>query len=400
MASDVHVARFGTLSDVPLLSGGFRPFFLLGALWAIVVPGLFITALAGKPVLPAGIDPIAWHRHEMLFGYLGAVVGGFLLTAIPNWTGRPPLKGAALLALASLWLAGRLAVILSGAIGIAGAVLLDAGFLLVMAAIAGAELYAARNRNVPVVVLTAVLAIASMLDLIEGAGAIPPSGLGYRIGVGAILTMVMLIGGRLIPTFTRNWLVNRGVEPRLPPAMQRFDLAVLVAGGLAMLAWIGAPSARPTGIALVAAGLLNLARLLRWRGWRTGAEPLVMILHLAYLWVPVGLVLLGASILGAAIPASAGLHALTAGAFGGMTLAVMTRASLGHTGRPLHAGPATCAIYVMIMTAVLLRVAAPVLPIDYMRSIHAAAAAWIAAFGLFILFYAPVLFRPRAHGRV
>lgn len=400
MASDVHVARFGTLSDVPLLSGGFRLFFLLGALWAIVVPGLFITALAGKPVLPAGIDPIAWHRHEMLFGYLGAVVGGFLLTAIPNWTGRPPLKGAALLALASLWLAGRLAVILSGAIGIAGAVLLDAGFLLVMAAIAGAELYAARNRNVPVVVLTAVLAIASMLDLIEGAGAIPPSGLGYRIGVGAILTMVMLIGGRLIPTFTRNWLVNRGVEPRLPPAMQRFDLAVLVAGGLAMLAWIGAPSARPTGIALVAAGLLNLARLLRWRGWRTGAEPLVMILHLAYLWVPVGLVLLGASILGAAIPASAGLHALTAGAFGGMTLAVMTRASLGHTGRPLHAGPATCAIYVMIMTAVLLRVAAPVLPIDYMRSIHAAAAAWIAAFGLFILFYAPVLFRPRAHGRV
>jgi len=399
MATTTNQVARPVRSSFALLSGGFRIFFPLGAFWAILVLALFVAALAGAISLPAALDAVAWHRHEMLFGYLGAIVGGFLLTAIPNWTGRKPLTGLPLLGLAFLWGSARLAVLSSLRIGLPLAILCDAGFLLVMAGIAGAELYAARNRNVPILLLTVILAGAAALDLAEGGGLMVPRGIGYRLGIGVILTMVMLIGGRIIPTFTRNWLAKGGLEPGLPAPMQRFDLVAVLAGAAAMLAWVALPDAPASAWLLIGAGALHLARLLRWRGWRTGAEPLVAILHLAYLWVPVGLTLLGVGLLGALVPAVSGVHALTAGAFATMTLAVMTRASLGHTGRALHAGPVTVAIYALILIAALVRVAAPLLPIDYMRCIHVAAAAWIAAFALFLAGYGPLLVRPRAEDR-
>lgn len=400
MATSAGIKAAPGKPNLAFLSGGFRPFFLLGSAWAIVVLALFGEALVGSFTLPAAIDPIAWHRHEMLFGYLGAVVGGFLLTAVPNWTGRRPITGVRLLALVLLWAAARLAILYSGRTGIAAAALLDSGFLLVMAAIAGIELYAARNRNVPVVLLTVTLAIAAALDLAEAGGTFEPRGMGYRLGIGVLLTMVMLIGGRLIPTFTRNWLVKRGLEPSLPSPMQRFDIWALTTAIAGLLAWVIAPEARATGYALAGAGLLHLVRLARWQGWRTGTEPLVTMLHVAYLWVPVGLLLLGLANISTLVPASSGLHALTAGAFAGMTLAVMTRASLGHTGRELHADLPTIAIYLLITTAALVRVAAPMLPTDYMRSIHIAAIAWMGAFALFLLNYGAMLVRPRADGKV
>jgi len=399
MATTTNQVARPVRSSFALLSGGFRIFFPLGAFWAILVLALFVAALAGAISLPAALDAVAWHRHEMLFGYLGAIVGGFLLTAIPNWTGRRPITGRPLLALASLWAIARLAILYSLRIGMPIAILCDAGFLLVMATIAGAELYAARNRNVPIVLLTIILAAAAAVDLAEGAGLMVARGIGYRLGIGVILVMVMLIGGRIIPTFTRNWLGKGGVEPGLPAPMQRFDLVAVLVGAATMLAWLVLPDAPATAWLLIGAGALHLARLLRWRGWRTAAEPLVLILHLAYLWVPIGMALLGVGLLGTFVPPVSGVHALTAGAFATMTLAVMTRASLGHTGHMLHAGPATVAIYALILIAALVRVAAPLLPVDYMRSIQVAAAAWIMAFALFLCAYGPLLVRPRADAR-
>lgn len=372
-----------------LFSLGFRPFFLFAALWAGLGVPLWIAAYAGwLQGAPFGQD---WHVHEMLFGYLGGVIAGFLLTAVPNWTGRLPVAGAGLAALFALWAAGRIAMLLAAELGLAAA-LIDAAFLFVLTAIIAREVIAGGNsRNLPVCALVAILACANALFHLGGESA----HLGEHIALAGIAMLVALIGGRIVPSFTRNWMAKRRLHPE-PAPVGRFDLMTLVATGAALLLWLAAPDSRVAGGALVAAGLLNAVRLARWRGWRTGAEWLVLVLHAGYAWLALALVLMGLSrLVPDLVPATAGVHALTAGAFGVMTLAVMTRASLGHTGRELTASPAIRAIYAAANLGAMLRVAAPFFPDAYLPLLALSAALWGGAFLIFVAVYAPILTRPR-----
>jgi uncharacterized protein involved in response to NO len=395
-ASERHVRL---MALPPVLRGGFRPFFLSGAVWAVAVVVLWVCALSGAVTLPTAFDALAWHRHEMLFGYLGAVICGFLLTAIPNWTGRLPISGSPLAGLWTLWFAARLAMLFSATTGAILAFVLDVGFFVVLGFVAAREVIAAQNRNLPIVVMILLFAAANALDQAEALGAVASGGAGWRAGIGLVAMMIGLIGGRIIPSFTRNWLAKHGATTGLPKQPGRFDMATLATTALALIVWTVAPEAQATAILLLAAGALQAARLGRWSGLRAARDPLVFILHISYAWLPIGLVLLGASIVLPAIPASGAVHALAAGAMASMTLAVMTRATLGHTGRPLHADGWTVTIYALVTAGAALRVAAPWLPIDYMRAIEIAGAAWAGAFLLFALTYGPKLLAARPDGR-
>lgn len=377
------------------LRGGFRPFFLGGAAWAVIALTLWLMALAGILTLPSLFEPLAWHRHEMLFGFVGAVIAGFLLTAIPNWTGRLPIAGPPLAGLFGLWFAARLAILFSAQAGALAAALLDSGFYLVLAALAAREVLAAKNRNVPIVILVLLLGTASALDHAGAAGIIGDPDIGMRGGIALVVLMISMIGGRIVPSFTRNWMQKQGLSRRLPGQPGRFDLGVIAVTAAALACWIAAPSVSWGGVALLAAGALQAARLARWGGLRAIRDPLVFILHVGYFWIPAGLMLLGASLAGVSIPASAAIHALTAGAMGTMILAVMTRASLGHTGRELKASAATVLLYVFVTLGAALRVAAPLGLIDYTLGMEAAALAWAAAFIIFLAAYGPILARPR-----
>jgi len=379
----------------PFLRGGFRPFFFFGPAWAIIALALWLVAAAGGVTLPTALQPLAWHRHEMLFGFVGAIIAGFLLTAIPNWTGRLPIAGRPLAALVGLWAAGRLAVLFSAATGPVTAAILDAGFYLVLAGVAGREVLASKNRNLPVVGLVLLLGIANAADHAGAAGLLRDADIGIRAAISLVVMMISLIGGRIIPSFTRNWLMKQGSRHRLPGQPTRFDMAVLALTVAALLAWTVTPDRAPAGWLLAAAGCAQAARLARWGGLRSARDPLVLILHVGYLWVPIGLLLLGASIVGTSIPRSAAIHALTAGAMATMILAVMTRAILGHTGRELAASPQTAFLYVLVTLGAVLRVAAPLGILDYAAGLEIAATAWAGAFILFLAIYGPILFRPR-----
>ena len=383
----------------PVLRAGFRPFFLGGALWALTVVVLWVCALSGALTLPTAFDPLAWHRHEMLFGYLAAVIAGFLMTAIPNWTGRLPLAGAPLAGLAGLWLAARLGVLFSATVGPWFAAAIDVGFLLVLVAVCAREVFAAKNRNVPIIFVITLFAVANALDHAQALGAPIPDGFGWRAGFALILILISLIGGRIIPSFTRNWLAKQGVKANLPGQPGVFDKAAIGISVAALLAWTAAPDTSWTGAFLILAGLTQAGRLSRWSGLRTVADPLVFVLHVGYAWVPIGLVLLGLSQFTPAILATMGVHALAAGAMATMTLAVMTRATLGHTGRALRADSWTTVIYILVTTGAAIRVCAPALPFDYMRSIELAGTLWGGAFLLFVLVYGPKLLGPRPDGR-
>ena len=273
----------------------------------------------------------------MLFGFVPATVAGFLLTAIPTWTGRRPIQGGFLAGLAVVWILGRLAVLLSRWLPIWLSATVDVSFLLLLAGTAANEIIVSRNwRNVAMPLPILALAVANLLMHLELAGAAVSPGLGWRLGLAAIMILISVIGGRIIPAFTRNWLVTRR-SPSVPAAHSLLDsvsLGLLHAG---LIGWAFAPQFGPIGILLILAALANCPKLLRWQALRTFAEPLLTILHVGYLWLIAGSALLGASMFTNLVPLSAAIHAMTAGAIGTMILAVMTRVSLGHTGRPLHA---------------------------------------------------------------
>jgi uncharacterized protein involved in response to NO len=378
----------------PFLRGGFRPFFFGATAWAIIAIGLWLCELAGEIELPTGFEAVAWHRHEMLFGFVGAAVTGFLLTAIPNWTGRLPIAGRPLLSLFGLWAAARLAVLFSATIGLWPAAIVDVGLFMSLAVLASREVIASKNRNMPVVGLVLLFGVADAADYGEAAGVIS-GGLGWRGAIALLIIMISMIGGRIIPSFTRNWLVKRGAARGLPTQPERLDLLVIAATALALLFWLVFPQVRLTGFMLILAALAQFLRLTRWGGRRTLRDPLVLILHLGYFWVPIGLLLLGLSVAGIDIPRSAGVHALTAGAMTTMILAVMSRASLGHTGRDLRASPLTIASYGCVTIGALVRVAASLGVGPYGLMLDVAGAIWGGALLLFAIVYWPILTKPR-----
>jgi uncharacterized protein involved in response to NO len=372
-----------------LFSYGFRPFFLGGAAWSAACIALWIPQFTGDLSLPTAYAPIDWHTHEMLYGYVAAVIAGFLLTAIPNWTGRLPINGAPLMALAALWVAGRFAMLFSEQIGIPLAGLVDVAFLATLALVAGREIIAGRNwRNLRVLALVGILIAGDIVFHGEvylwGSAAF-----GARIGIAGVIMLISLVGGRIVPSFTRNWLARRE-NGRLPIPFSRFDGATIAASLIALTLWVALPDNVVTGIALIVAAIMQVVRLGRWAGDRTIADRLVLVLHVAYIFVPIGFALVGASILDPLLlPASVGIHAWTAGAVGLMTLAVMSRASLGHTGQALRAGAGTQAVYLLAFCSALLRMAAGF--DGSLVMMEAAGAAWIAAFGGFALLYGPLL---------
>lgn len=375
-----------------LLSQGFRPFFLAAAVWAALAQAIWLGMLAGRVDPPTAFDPVSWHVHEMIFGFIVATIAGFMLTAIPNWTGRLPVRGAPLAGLALIWLAGRLAVLVSATIGAGPAAAIDLAFLVAFCLVASRELVAGKNwRNLPMAAALAVLAAANAAMHAEVAGWADLDGASWRLALAVVVMLVGLVGGRIIPSFTRNWLAkNGGVS--LPAPFGPVDGLAQSAAAAGLAAWTLAPDAAVSGALLLAGGALQGARLLRWRGGLTGAEPLVLILHVAYAWAPLGMSLLGAAVLLPDLAATGltpmlGVHALTVGLAGGMILAVMTRATLGHTGRPLHADRLTTAIYVTVNLAALARLAAEVWTVHAIALIDASGFLWIGAFALFALHY-------------
>ncbi len=382
-----------------LFSYGFRPFFFSGAVLAALLVAFWVPWFLGLIAIPSAFPPIAWHSHELLFGYVPAIVAGFLLTAVPNWTGRLPVVGRPLILLFSLWLAGRVAMLVSALLDPLLLALLVLAFPVALAAIIAREIVAGSNwRNLKVLTGVALLGVAQALfhyEIWRFGRAIH----GDRLAIGATIMLIMIVGGRIVPSFTTNWL-KRENPGRQPAVFGRFDLAAMVVAGAALAAWVATPLhpalEAPAGVLLAAAGVLQAARLARWAGDRTLAEPLVTVLHVAFAFVPAGFLLSGYALLADDVGArSAGIHAWTAGAVGMMTLAVMTRATRGHSGRPLTAPLSTVLIYVAVFLAVLLRIAAAFLPEQSVALLALAGTAWVLAFGGFAVAYGAMLLLPR-----
>lgn len=378
----------------PIWLIGLRPFFLSAAIWALLTLSVWLPMLAGSLSLTTAFSPLEWHSHELLYGYVPAVVAGFLLTAVPNWTGRLPVTGHRLQALFATWIAGRLAVATSSLIGAVPAALIDIAFLAALAAVIGREIWAAGNhRNLKVLVAVSILLAGNVAFHVEAMrGGVEYGG---RIGIAAAVGLILLIGGRIIPSFTRNWLARKG-PGRLPAPFDRFDVAVVGVSALTLAGWVAAPRLGVVAVIAVVAAALNVARLSRWAGDRTSGEPLVLILHAGYAFVPLGFLLVALSIWRPdVILPSGALHAWTTGAIGVMTLAVMTRASLGHTGRELAA---TRPIQMIYIAAVIAPIARLVAAFGLWREpmLYVSAVAWVAAFGGFVVVYAPMLTSARA----
>src|SRR3954454_21015570 len=369
----------------PLFANSFRPFFLLAAIQAGLSILAWLPMFYGELSVTSAFAPRDWHVHEMLYGFLPAVITGFLFTAIPNWTGRLPLRGWPLMFLVALWIAGRICVTFSMQTGWLVATLVDTGFLLLVGAAAAREIVAGRKwNNLSIVVLILVLLAGNVAFHLEshfnGSAEI-----GIRVGISVIVLLISLIGGRIIPSLTRKWLVREN-PGRLPAPFARFDMLCIAVGGIAMVMWIFWPIGAATGAALFLAGLMHTVRMARWAGDRTVRERLLFVLHVGYAFVPLCFVLNACSALGV-VPASAGVHAWMTGAAGVMTLAVMTRATLGHTGQQLKASVTTQAIYASVIVAAIARICAVLEPSHALVLLLVAAIAWSTAFLGFAICY-------------
>lgn len=395
---DAQVTSKAAATPVPaFLSYGFRPFFLLGAAWAIAALAIVLAALAFG-VWPADAPQLdRWHGHEMLFGFVAAAVAGFLLTAVPTWTSTPPVRGAPLAALAALWLAGR-AVMLPW-LGLHGAwALVDAAFFPAVALAVGVPLVRTRNyRNLQFIAMLLVLALADLLFVADLTGWLdaPPFD-PLRLVVNLVVLMIAVVGGRIVPLFTRNALLMRGIKrPFAPiPWLDRAAIAAVVA---VLLGDLVVPNGAAAGWLAAIAAVLHAVRLGRWHGHATLSMPIVWVLHLGYAWLPIAFALKAVWLLGAAPWTVNWLHAFTAGAFGTMVLGVMTRVALGHTGRPLVVAKPIAVAYGLVTVGAALRILAPIaLPAFYVELMTAALAAWAGAFAIFLAVYVPILVAPRA----
>jgi uncharacterized protein involved in response to NO len=384
------------MTNTHWLSGGFRPFFLLGALAMAGSVLAWIPVYAGGLEIPTAFAPRDWHVHTMLFGGVLAIVAGFALTAVANWTGRPPVAGVRLLGLVVLWLAGRAAVSTSALIGPVPAAVADLAFPVALVAVFAGEVIAAGNlRNLRVVAVVAALGVADLCFHVEAATA-GGADVAIRAAVSLVLLLVMLIGGRIVPAFTRNWLAARKAA-RLPAAFSRLDGASIAAAALALAAWTAVPHHLATAAVLAVAGALAAVRMSRWCGWAVRSEPLLLVLHVAFATIPLGFAAVALSIVVPDIvdPVAA-THVWTVGTVGSITLAVMTRASRGHSGRPLAAGPLEVAMFALVLAGAAARVAAPYADGWAFHALEAAGLAWAAAYLLFAAGYARMLLlRPR-----
>jgi len=368
----------------------FRPFYLLAAALAVIAIPVWAVAFSGGLQLP--IPGMWWHAHEMIFGFAAAVIIGFLFTAGRNWTGLDTPSGAPLALLAGLWLAGRLAMAFGSGAWVA---VIDIAFLPVAAVLLLRVLVKAKSkRNYFVGVLPGLLALANLvfhLAVLQVIDADPL--MAMHLALGLIVVLETIIGGRVIPMFTFNGI--RGIKQWRD---KRVDWAATIATGVALLLWATGAGAWAAPVSIIAA-LLQAVRVGGWNPWATRKVSLLWILHLSYMWIPIGLALIGLAQLGV-LPRTAGIHALAIGATGGLIIGMITRTALGHTGRMLVAGPIETAAYVLVQLAVLIRVLTVVaIPAAAVGGIHAAATVWSLGFLLYLWRYTPFLLRARVDGK-
>lgn len=377
----------------PVLRLGFRPFYLGAASFAVLAIPLWVAMFLGWFTPDLAIAPMLWHAHEMLFGFAAAVVIGFLLTAGQAWTGLATPRGAMLGALASLWLAARLAAFAAPYPVYA---VLDIALLPIIAIVFIELLLRAGNRrNLPLASILVLLSLANLAFHLSATGLLDFSPLApLHAGLGLIVLIECVIAGRVVPLFTAN--ATPGLKLKVRRPLERATIAVTA---LAIGLWVFAPPGPATAIVLAGAAALNLARQLQWAPWATLPRPILWILHAAYAWIPLGFALLALAQAGW-IASSAGIHALAIGATAGLIIGMMTRTARGHTGRPLQASRLEVAAYLLVMAAAVLRVLVPLAAPQWLvHTIACAAIAWCAAFALYLFRFGPWLVRPRLDGR-
>lgn len=379
-----------------VLGKGFRPFFAVAALHAVLALPLFLLTLANRASTGFYLVPMYWHAHEMVFGFTAAVLGGFLLTATSNWTGRKTAEGGPLALLVLLWLLGRVAMFTADQLPRPLPALLDLTFLPALAVACARPIFASRNRrNYAFIALLVGLWLCNAATHGAALGLVAPElqRAGSWLAVDLLTLVLVGMTGRVVPAFTRNALDAADVQGW--PAVESAALGAVLAAALFEAFGVG-PAI--VGAARVVAGMLVLLRMRRWQTARTARTPLLWILHVGSAWIGVGLLLRG---FGIGVPAvtAAGLHAVTAGALGALTLGMMTRVTLGHTGRMLAVPPHVTASFVSISLAAALRVLAPLLWPGTLVPIAIAGVLWCAAFLVYLLTYTPFLFSPRPDGR-
>ena len=381
-----------------LFASGFRPTFLAAGLAASLLVPVWVATFVYGVALPNPWPPTLWHAHEMVFGFIAAAIAGFLLTAVPSWTGRRGFGGPPLALLIALWLAARLAIATAAWWPPALVAALDVAFFPFLAALIAPALLRARNRNTPLLAVLVLLAACNGVfywqlachdaDLAVRA---------VRIAIDVTLILVTVIGGRVVPAFTSSALRAEAVKMRVLPGIGAAAVAAMAAVALVDAV---RPDGRLSAVVAGVAAAIQALRLAQWRGLSTLGRPIVWILHLGYAWLPLGLALKCAALLGGYAAAAFWLHALTVGTLATMILGVMTRAALGHTGRPLELDPRMVVGYFLLLFAGLVRVFGfGVLGLPYPTVILIAAFLWTAAFALFLWVYAPILWRERADGK-
>lgn len=380
----------------PFMSYAFRPFFLLNGLFAIAVISVWLMALHGSGLASFPATMLYWHGHEMVVGFGMAAMAGFVLTAVATWTDRPPLQGKLLGILVCSWLLGRLAMMAATQLPYWLLASVDTFFPFLLAFLVGREVVGGNSRrNYPIVGIALILAILNLLYHLGVMRIMPGMDrLALYFLIHLMLLMITVIAGRIIPNFTANWLRAQGHE-RLPenhPLTDGITVAATLAIGVSVSL---TPFGPVTGILALVAALSHAVRLARWRGLATTSEPLLFVLHVAYLWLPVGYALTALAAFGLVFPATAALHALTMGAIGNMILAVTSRVALAHTGRSLHAPRLIAISYAILNAAVIARVLSPLNSSLYVEMIDLSAMGWIVTFAIFTWVYWPVLTRPR-----
>jgi uncharacterized protein involved in response to NO len=395
-----HRATATTSRAAALFGYGFRPFFLAAGVLAVLLIPWWAAFLAWGVPLGTSWPPALWHGHEMLYGFIVAAIAGFLLTAVPSWTGERGFAGWPLASLAALWALGRIVIATSAIWPLSLVAAIDLAFLPALTGFVLPPLVRERNRNTP---LLAVLAALWGTDIAFYWGLFHPNlMLAHNAlveGIDIILLLVTVIGGRVVPAFTGSALRQSGIASplRLWRGLTSLSVGIMVAVVIVDLWKLGSELA---GWVALAAAVIQFVRLAQWRGLRTLSMPIVWVLHLAYLWLPVGLALKALALLGGFGFAAFSLHALTIGTAATMIVAVMTRASLGHTGRSLVVARPTAYAYGLLAAAAVVRVFGPsLIALPYSEIVALAAALWTAACVLYLWVYAPILTRPRADGK-
>ncbi len=394
----LQVTKIMNKPPLLILSFAFRPLFLAAGLYAVIAIGWWgIIYLLETAFPPTALDPVAWHSHEMIYGFTVAAIGGFLLTAVASWTKRPPVSGKRLLLLTIAWISGRIAISISAIIGPVLTALIDMSYLVLLIALFGNEVIQAKDRrNYKVIVMLIVLGLLNLCFHLEYTALLPiPPRLSHRGAIMVILLLVCTIGGRIIPNFTKNWLVkNQKVHVSPPPAFGRLDMAVMISTGILAVGWTINPYYQMTILGSVIIVVLHVIRLSRWRSLSMFQDPLMLVLHVGYAWIPAGFLLSAWSAFNEALMFSAALHGLTIGAIALMVIAVGSRAALGHTGRELKAGKSMTIVFALIVTATVFRILAG-LPEYYIECLTASVVSWCLAIFIFLVRYYPILTQPR-----